>query len=381
MITASALTRYRNCTASAVLPRAENHNVWADAGQEDHEVLADLGDPEHPFAHLIPPGSRPEVKLAYDVASRTGRVIGEGAGRDYGTPGPFEIVGSCDVLGVESRRVVIIDWKTGHADVEPAATNAQLWFYALAACRALGKDEATVVIVYTQTSRVDQYEIDALELAQFASDLERLHVRVAALQEAKRRGEAMETREGSWCKHCSSKPYCPSKNALLVQVASGGLAIVGDSAMTAERAVAGYHQIVRVEALVKEARARLHAYVDENGPIAVGDGVKFGRDVRPGNERIEGAKAVVAIREVAGEVADEIMSEAVEYRTSKAALKRAAKAVGQPRLATQIEKRIRELGGITRAAESYPYREYPASAEPEIPAVDHDALNAALESA
>lgn len=381
MITASALTRLRNCTASAVLPKAENHNVWADQGQDDHELLADLADPEHPFASLIPPGARAEVKLAYDVAARTGRIIGEGAGRDYGTPGPFEIVGSTDVLGIESSRVVVVDWKTGFADVEPAVTNWQLWFYALAACRAFGKDAAIVRIVYTQTGRVDEYEIDALELAQFASDLERLHVKVAALQEARRKGDHLETREGAWCKHCSSKAYCPSKNALLVQVASGGLAIVGDSQLTPERARAGYEQIVRVEALVKEARARLHAYVDENGPIDVAPGVRFGRDVRPGNERIDGATAVKAIREVVGESADEFMAESVEYKTSKAGLKRAAKAIGQPKMAANVEKRIRELGGITRAPESYPYREYPADKEPEVPAVDTDALNAALESA
>jgi PD-(D/E)XK nuclease superfamily len=193
MITASTLTRLRACTASAVLPKAENHNVWADAGQDEHETLAEFGD-DHQFAHLLPLQARAEVKLAYDVASRQGRVIGEGAGRDYGTPGPFEIVGSCDVLGVELRRVVILDWKTGFADVEPAATNAQLWFYALAAARALGKDEALVRIVYTQTGRVDDYEIDALELAQFASDLERLHVKVAALQESKRRGDVLDAR-------------------------------------------------------------------------------------------------------------------------------------------------------------------------------------------
>jgi hypothetical protein len=120
--------------------------------------------------------------------------------------------------------------------------------------------------------------------------------------------------------------------------------------------------------------------VDENGPIDVAPGVRFGRDVRPGNERIEGAKAVAAIREVAGDMAQQIMTEAVEYRTSKAALKRAAKAVGQPKMATQIEKRIRELGGITRAAESYPYREYPADSEPEIPAADIAEINAALEA-
>jgi len=367
-----------------VLPKAENHNIYADQGHDDHAELAQqLADGDLPewIAALVPAGSRSEVALAYDVAARTGRIIGENLSRSYGDIGPFEIVGSADVMGIDGQAVVIIDFKTGHADVEPASSNAQLWFYALAACRALGKDAATIRIVYTQTGRVDEYEIDALELAQFASDLERLHVKVAALQEARRRGETMETREGSWCRHCSSKAYCPSKNALLVQVAAGGLAIIGDSALTPERAAQGYRQLVRIEQLVKEARARLHAYVDENGPIAVADGVKFGRDVRPGNERIDGRVAMRAIREVVGEAAQEFADEAVEVKATKAGLKRAAKAIGVPRVAAAVEKRIRELGGITRAPETYPYREYPASEEPEVPAVDVDAVNAALESA
>jgi hypothetical protein len=321
------------------------------------------------------------VKFAYNIFTHAGRIIGEGSDRDYGTPDALEVVGSCDAFGIEASRIVVIDWKTGFADVEPAVTNWQLWFYALAACKALRKDEAIVRIVYTQTGRVDEYVADDFALSAFAGDLERLHVRVAALQESRRKGEQLETREGSWCKHCSSKAYCPSKNALLVQVAEHGLAVIGDTALTPERARAGYEQIVRVESLVKEARARLHAYVDENGAIDLGNGTKFGRDVRPGNERIDGRVAMRAIREVVGEAAQEFADEAVEVKATKAGLKRAAKAIGTPRLAGVVEKRIRELGGITRTPETYPYREYPASEEPEVPAIDVDAINAALESA
>lgn len=383
MITASALTRLRNCTASAVLPRAENHNVWADAGHEEHENLAEqLADGDLPDWMLsrLPPACRTEVALAYDVATRAGRVIGENLSRSYGDIGPFEIVGSADVLGVSGDDVVIADFKTGHMDVEPAARNAQLHFYALAAARALNKSSARVLIFYTQTQRVDEASLDVLDLAQFASDLERLHVKVAALHESRRKGEALETREGSWCRHCSSKAYCPSKNALLVQVAEHGLAIVGDSQLTPERATQGYQQLVRIESLVKEARARLHAYVDENGPIRVSDGVVYGRDVRPGNERIIGQVALQAIREVVGEAAGEFTKEAVEVKATKAGLKRAAKAVGQPKIAAAVEKRIRDLDGITRGAESYPYREYPAGEAPEVPTVDVSEINAALEA-
>jgi hypothetical protein len=377
MITASALTRLRNCPSSAVLPRAENHSEWADAGHDAHEELA-IFTSDHPFAHLLPPSPRAEVKLAYDVATREGRIIGEGGGRDYGSPGPFEIVGSCDVLGVERDRVVVLDWKSGYSDVEPASSNWQLWFYALAACRALGLSSAIVRIVYTQSRRVDEYEIDALELADFASQLERLHVRIGALTAAYQRGEPMETREGSWCKYCASKPYCPSKTALIKQMA--GLTVIGD-AVTPATAATAYEQVVRVEQLVREARKRLETYVDEQGPIDLGGGRMFGRYVREGNERLSGDVAMRAIAAVVGESAEEFVSVAIERKTTKAAIERAAKQLGCRRgTAGQVIKKIRELGGATNAADSMPVGEYVAGKnEPaERPALDVDALNRAL---
>jgi len=383
VITASALARLRACPSSAVLPRAENHNEWAAAGHEAHEELAVFSD-DHPFAHLLPPSPRAEVKLAYDVSTGAGRIIGEGAGRDYGNPGPFEIVGSCDVLGLDSGRVVVLDWKTGFAEVEPAASNAQLWFYALAACRALGKDAAVVRVVYTQSRRCDEHEIDALDLAEFATSLERLHTQVANRQAAKQKGEALETREGAWCKHCASKAYCPSKNALLVQISQGGLAVIGDAQMTPARAAGAYEQLIKIESLVKDARKRLETYVDENGPIALGGGRMFGRYVREGNERLSGDVAVQAISEVVGESAKEFASVAIERKTTKAAIERAAKQLGCKRgTAGQVIKKIRELGGASNAADSMPIGEYMANRDEAIerPALDVAAVNAALESA
>lgn len=389
MITGSALTRLLNCPSSEVLAKAETHNVWADAGTDEHDELAHAvmtGTLTPKRAALVPPDARVEVKLAYDVVLRTARILGAGAAdRNYGTPGPFEIFMSLDVLGVdEFDRVVVLDWKTGHGDVEPAATNGQMWGCALAACRALGKSEAVVRLVFTNMGdRCDEHEIDALDLADFANRLERLHVTVADRQARHNRGETLETREGSWCKHCASKHVCPSKNALLVQFASTGLAIVGDSAITPERAVAGYEQIVRIELLVRDARKRLETYVDEQGPIDLGGGRMYGRYVRNGNERLDGGVAVRAIAEIVGEQAKEFEAVAVERRTSKAAIDRAAKQLGVKRgTVPAIVKRIRELGGATNAPDTLPIGEYTRDRdEPaEKPTIDHDAVNALMEA-
>lgn len=391
MITASSLSRRMNCPGSSVLPQAENHSEWAESGHEEHEELA-IGvsastlPPE--LAKYVPADARPEVALAFDVATGEGRVIGENLGRNYGNPGPFEIVGSTDVLGIEGDAVIVIDWKTGFLNVEPAATNPQLAFYALAAARALNKSRAIVRIIYTKSGYCDEHELDALDLASFAERLKALHLRAARAQETKNRGEQVSTREGAWCRHCASKSVCPSKVSLLVQIAEGGLAVIGDTAMTPERAAGAYEQIVRIEQLVKDARARLVTYVDEQGPIDLGDGRMYGRYNKAGTERLDGKKAIEAIRAVVSpEIAKDFESIAIDHSTSKAAISRAAKEYAEKRgagkLANAVIEKIRELGGATHGASTMPIGEYTRGKDEPATraAIDTDAVNRMLEGA
>lgn len=363
MITASALPRLLACPSSFALARAENHSEWADLGNEEHEDLSDLANLPDDLKIYVPDGARSEVKLSYDTLTDEGRVIGEGSGRDYGVVGPYAIVGSTDVIGQVDDAVVIVDWKTGYNDVEPASTNGQLHYYALAAARALGLDRAIVRVVYTKKSaanRLDEYELDALELAGFAARLRQLFVSTAERLKQKSSGAILETREGSWCRYCPGKAHCPSKNALLVQIGSKGLAASGDSHMTPARAADAYREVMLVEQLVKDAKKRLETHVNEFGPIDLGDGRMYGRYQRPGKESLDAQTAIVAIREVVGEQAAEFESIAVERKVSKAAIERAAKqlvAKGATKVATNVIKRVRELGGSKRGDE-YPIGEY-----------------------
>jgi hypothetical protein len=266
MLTMSALQRSLSCDGSLVLPKARIANPWAVLGNDEHEDLSDLGSLPPNLAKHVPPNARSEVRVVYDVATGLGRILGEGSGRAYGDTGPFEIPGSIDVLGIDGDCVIVLDWKTGFTDVEPARSNSQLWGYALAACRALGLDRAIVRIVYTKTGRVDEHEIDALDMAGFAQRLARLYARASEMKRRQDDGQQVATTEGSWCKHCESKHACASKNALLIQLSGRGLQVVGDTVMTADKAAAAVREFQRVDQLVEDARKRLHAYVDENGP-------------------------------------------------------------------------------------------------------------------
>ena len=379
-----------NCLGSVVLPRAETFSEWADSGHEEHAELArQVVDGTLPdwLAAIVPAGARPEVALAFDVATGVGRIVGENLGRSYGDMGPFEICGSTDVVGVEGDAVVIIDWKTGFREVDPAATNLQLAFYALAAARALGKNRAIVRIVYTKMHRIDEAELDALDLADLVERLRSLHVRVAKVIAAKRDGEQVATKEGSWCRHCASRAHCPSKTALLVQVATQGLAVIGDSEMTPERAAAAYEQINKIDQLVQDAKKRLDTFVEERGPIDLGNGKAYGRYHRKGNERIDGDVAVKAIREVIGDpdTLKRFETEAVERKivVTKAAIDRAAKAVGGgASLAKSVIAKVRDLGGVTSTA-TYPVGEYTIGKDQPAPRgeIDVAAMNRALAEA
>jgi hypothetical protein len=381
VITASALPRLLNCPASAALPRAETVSVWADVGHEEHAELAAMtlaGDLPPRLAEFSPPLPRVEVKIAFDVATGTARILGDGVDdRKYGDLAPFEIAGSIDVLGVEDDAVVVLDWKTGQRDVEPAAINGQLRFYGLAAARALGLDRAILRIVYTQRGTCDEAEMDTLDLAGFAADLESLHGRVTMLRAQAARGGALDTREGSWCRHCASKPYCPSKSALLVQIGRGDIA---PASLSPEVARSACERVLAAEQLVDDAKKRLNAYVTEHGPIDLGDGKMYGRYVRPGNERVRGDIALRAIREVCGELVEPFEAEAIETTTSKAAIKRAAKAVGDPSLERAVMGRIKALGGVSPAPDTMPIGEYPADKYDAAP-IDYDAINDALKEA
>lgn len=373
MITASALPRLLNCPASEVLPRADTASEWADAGHDEHAELAEqtlAGMLPDVLARFVPLHPRVEVAVAFDVATGAARVLGENIGRSYGDLAPFEIAGSIDVLGLDGDAVVVLDWKTGMRDVEPAATNAQLHFYALAACRALGRDRAIIRIVYTQRGTCDQAEIDALELADFAARLTALHATVARLRSA----QQLDTREGSWCRHCQSKASCPSKKALLVQIATGEIA----PALTPEVARVAALKVLAAEQIVEDAKKRLNQYVVENGPLDLGDGRMYGRYVRPGNERINGSVALRAIREVCGELVGDFEAEAVEVKATKAGIKRAAKAVGQPQLEKAVMGRIRALGGVDKAPDTMPIGEYAAEKYEAAPTIDADEVNKLL---
>lgn len=371
MLTISGLPRALNCDGSLVFPRAEVASAYADSGTDEHDELArkTLSNTLPPrLARIIPPQPRVEVTVAINVATGACRIVGEGRGRNYDID-PLEVWGTIDVLGVvgdgPEATVIVIDWKTGFNDSDPAERNWQLWGYALVAARAIGLSRARVYIAYTNQpgQPIDSHDLDWEDFAMMArkvTDLVPRHARL--LRSYREDGAVPMTREGSWCRYCPSKHVCPSKQGLLAVVARSGLP--GPAEMTKEQAADAVRQVLRFEQLVKDARGRLNQYVDDNGPIDLGNGMAYGRAPRSGNRQIDAEKAVQAIREALGpDMAREFETLAFERKTSQAAMKRAAQHLGVGKSAEKfkdaIMKRVDELGGITYGREQMPIGEFP----------------------
>lgn len=389
MLTMATLPRALNCDGSLVLPRAELHSEHADADTQEHNELARqvvAGALPARLARIVPGGSRPELTVCYDISTGEGRIVREDEAHNAAFE-RFEVRGKANVVGLDGDTVVIVDWKTGYKDVEPASTNWRLWGYALAVCRALDKERARIYIAYTNQpgQPIDEHALDQTDLAWFETQLAELYVRETTLADRYREGIQPTTREGSWCRHCPSKSRCASKTGLLVQVAEKGGAAIGDVELTMERAAQAHHQIERLEELVKEAKARREKWVDENGPIDLGNGRAFGRIPRTGKRILDGNKAVQAIREIVGESAQEFEAMAIERKTSQAAIERAATMLGigqsPKKLKDRIVMRIDELGGVKLGPDIMPLGEFALDRALPESTLDDEVLDKLLEKA
>jgi hypothetical protein len=332
MLTMSALPRSLNCDGSLVLPVPSRLPEWADQGNDEHEELA-----RHVQSGTLPParahrspGARVEVTV-FSTSHGQGRIVGDGEGRNYGLAWAVRVFGKIDVLGSRRRhrcRHRLEDRLQGRrSGVEELAA---LGLRAGRVPRARAKSKARIYIAYTNLpgQPIDEHALDSFDLAEFATRLPELHVReggCAALP-SRRQPRPARARGAS-----TALPSPVSvEDGLLVQVSTKGLASIGDTALTPERAREAHLEIERLDQLVKEAKSRREKWIDENGPIDLGNGKALRPHAAQGPSQLDGEIAVQAIREIVGESSKEFEAMAVERKTSQAAIKRAAQTLGVP---------------------------------------------------
>lgn len=337
------------------LPRAETWNPYADEGKEEHEALSNFDSLTPGLKKHIPRNAKSEVKVAYNVETDTARIIGYGSDRNYGIVGPNEIAGSIDVEGHEDGKSIVLDYKTGYQPVEPAKSNLQILFYALAAARIRGNLTATASILYTRSEVLDSVDLDPLDLLELAGNFRALHRRSKS-----KAPTPLRTAEGSWCKYCPSKHVCPSKTGLITQLVRA--AHEGEEMVSMKGNVAlAYFLLRSIESIARNARNQLNRFVDENGPIDIGSGMSYGRYARPGNERVNGTIAASCVdRLPLDEPAVKAIKEsAFQLSTSKAALIRGMKSAGiGPAGVKTLFSEIRKAGGISNLPDTLPLGEF-----------------------
>jgi hypothetical protein len=353
-VTASQLERALACPGSFALPSARTASVYTEQGTSGHaeqEDAVNTGALPEPLLRVLADAAdtaRAEVKLAYNVATGEGRILGQGSDRDYEDLGPFWMYGTADVLAFDFDSVYVVDKKLWQA-VTPAARNMQLGFLALAAARALNKSDAVVALIY-ETERVDKATLDMVELDTIAFRLRGVDGAVQVQRSRRARGELVEVSEGAWCKHCPAAHSCPAKVALIKRLVNGGeadeleLMIPLDD----ETARIAYERVGHARNLLKRIESAIYARAAEK-PIPLGGGRFLGKHVENGDERLNGR---IAHRVLADLVSIDAADEAVDYEVTKTAIKEAIKKRAPKGSAARTEREvlaaIRERGGAKR---------------------------------
>lgn len=312
-LSASGLERALACIGSQVLPQTSQANRYSSGGTRMHkfieraraagkdkaidEALRDVEEDkqgaERDFLmgldlDAIPAGCEHEVGFAYNVRTGAARRI---AGREDGYPeaGPDEILGTVDLVGLDSPTVVFVGDLKRYIFRSSADQCAQTDFYALCAVRVAGAEEARTILMRPIRSgwATDRARLDEMRLDAFADSLTALVDRRAQAAEAYQAGGAQALLErgmlagGPQCELCDARLHCPMERARLesfavldVSVLAGALPIK----ISEENAVAVFKSqaLASMESMTVEEVGR--AYIAARLVLLAATGAKEAAD-------------------------------------------------------------------------------------------------------
>jgi hypothetical protein len=216
----------------------------------------------------------PEVTFAYRWTSDSARELGRGLSRDEmrRLRAADERTGTCDVMtwaeDAQGLYLHVLDWKTGHREVDDPNHNLQLRAYGLFAARALGVSRVKVTVVHVSETGVDARSSSVLDA--FSLDLVRAELRSILVH------PDAEPKPGTHC----AEMYCPAaqgcsayaaaRDAALDEVAPPDprrLPIVREVAAIQgpEHAAAIYDRVRLAKSQIKAIEGALKAYVEQGG--------------------------------------------------------------------------------------------------------------------
>jgi len=343
-LTASKLELATSCPSAFSLAWRDDRTVDSDTGRANHAALERRiieGDIPEALTTTFPNVTQwfAETRMAWNVATHTGRIIGHGGGRDYSSLGPTEMGGTNDVYGVDGDRVIVVDWKLRY--FTKAEENLQLRWYAMTLASALGLKFATVAI-FPEVGAPSIAELDDWHFDAFATRLEAITLAVNK--------PTTEYNVGPQCRHCPAFLSCPQNHHELALVKSGAtdIQILSLPLETDEGAAATYDLLVKLETLAKRVRSAVIARSMERPiPLSGGLGLVYGPRPVAGARRIDGDKAYELIRSTYNqEIADAAVTRDATQVSIKAAFA-AAKIAPEPEM-KKLMKMLESAGAVTQ---------------------------------
>ena len=338
--TFSALDRAKACPGSCALPQVKHRSSAAERGTIIHDFVLSQkrGDdklPEVPEQYrtfcegididAIPVGTY-EVAFGIDADTGLARKLGEGLNRNY--PGDLrvgELVGTVDIYNEitigEEKAVYVGDVKTGLANhVPPVRDNLQVGVGALAAARIAGVSAAITEIVrikdngsvVRETAILDGWALDALELE--VREVVRQIRKELAVADA---GGIVTVTSGPHCAFCPAFAHCPAQTNLALALADPkGLEKEIMGALTPESAPVIYRKYKAAQEVLNKIRNAIYGYAEQQ-EFDVGNGFVLG-PVRVVKPKLD---AAMAHRILARDFGAEAAAEAVDWKTSKKAIR------------------------------------------------------------
>lgn len=175
---------------------------------------------------------------------------------DFGDvlPGVF---GSCDLLGIQGHKTIVLDYKFGDGVMVDADENEQLMFYAAAALRSQpwafhGSTEVECIIV--QPPYLKSWTTNVERLRQFEKEL----VRAVKLSEQPDAPVSV----GSHCRWCPAKTICPQMNGEIDRLTRRSLESLDDEQLGAALMLA-----TKLESFIADARALAQQRLEQGLPV------------------------------------------------------------------------------------------------------------------
>lgn len=278
-----------------------------------------------------------EVDISYDYASDTARLLTKRFDRDYADEGPTEIACKPDLVRIDADgRAHYRDWKTGqYARGKDPAKVPQMVVTALAVARWLGVDT-----IRAEIAQVDEGGVWLKSATLDAMDLDAASAMVRSIFASLEDPANRVPKPGRHCaaSYCPIVGICEATKAAAAEVAKAARVELPASIETDEQAAAMLARLPAVDRMSEFLWDQLKSYAAKR-PVEAGDGKLWGpvevtrKSIKPTAEALEVLKQ---------HLGDTVAETCVETRVSvtAAAIKRAAKAVAEPRKGAALSRDI-----------------------------------------